>query len=463
MTNLARLFDVIPTPLVLVELKPDPQIVYHNPSFVDAFGYRSDELTVQNAWWMPANLESASSGQSNAWLARALENAQLTGGVVQRLAGHIRCRNGASCPVRLGIVIMENQAVLTFEKVQPPISIDVAVQNRDALFHAFFNLPLVGTAITSVEKGWIEVNERTCEILGYTRQDLFQKNWAEITHPEDLAADLALFEQMLAGEIDSYSLEKRFIRPDGSAVPCLLIGGRSRRTEFSAEFFYVQIIDVSERKQMEEDLRTAQQALLKQEVERTKFEERERLMEDIHDGFGSLLATTRLKVEKGRLSHAQVADLLKDSMADLHAIVDTMSQSETQLKNAVVNLRHRLKSGLPDSAPRLRWHIDLDSLPPLPERTLLQCIRILQESIANAIKHARASAIDIDCVLADGILRLEVRDDGIGMPEKPSHGRGLANLARRALEMGATLDHQSGPLGVSVTLRLPLVGIPPPI
>ncbi len=426
-----------------------------------AFGYGPDELVAVDAGWMPANRESDPGGQFTPSLAKSVENSRLAGERAQRLDGHIRARDGTCCPVRLGIVIMENQAVLSFEERQRPGPLEGAVQNRTALFHAFFNLPLVGTAITSVEKGWIEVNDRTCEILGYSRQALFQKNWAEITHPDDLAADVALFEQMLAGEIDSYSLEKRFIRPDGSAVPCLLIGGRSRRTEISAEFFYVQIIDLSERKQMEDALRTAQQALLKQEVERTKVEERERLMEDIHDGFGSLLATTRLKVEKGRLSNAQVADLLKDSMADLHAMVDTLSQGETQLKNAVVNLRHRLQAGLPDTAPLLRWRIELDALPPLPQRTVLQCIRILQEAIANALKHARAHAIDIDCVLAAGILRLAVRDDGIGLPEKPRQGRGLANLTRRAREMGATLDLQSRPTGLTVTLRLPLGDEPP--
>lgn len=456
MTILARLLEQLPTPLVLVDLAPDPRIVVANPAFVKAFGYRRDELVADGAWWMPANLESDPGGQSTHSLAKSVENARLAGDRAQRLDGHIRARDGTCCPVRLGILIMEDQAVLSFEECQTPSPLEGAVQNREALFHAFFNLPLVGTAITSAEKGWIEVNDRTCEILGYSRQALFRKNWAELTHPDDLAADVALFEQMLAGEIDSYSLEKRFIRPDGSAVPCLLIGGRSRRSEITAEFFYVQIIDLSERKQIEDALRTAQQALLNREVERTKVEERERLMEEIHDGFGSLLATTRLKVEKGRLSNAQVADLLKDSMDDLHAMVDTLSQGETQLKNAVVNLRHRLQVGLQDTAPLLRWRIELDALPPLPQRTILQCIRILQEAIANAIKHAQSRAIDIDCVLAEGILRLTVRDDGIGLTEKPRQGRGLANLARRARKLGATLDLQSGPSGVTLTLLLPL-------
>ena len=74
---------------------------------------------------------------------------------------------------------------------------EAQTQEREALFRNFFNLPIVGTAITSLDKGWIEVNDRTCELLGYPREVLFQKNWAELTNPDDLAADVALFNRML--------------------------------------------------------------------------------------------------------------------------------------------------------------------------------------------------------------------------------------------------------------------------
>ena len=54
-------------------------------------------------------------------------------------------------------------------------------------------------AITSPDKGWIEVNDEICEILGYDRSELLGMTWAELTHPDDLPADVAHFERVMAG------------------------------------------------------------------------------------------------------------------------------------------------------------------------------------------------------------------------------------------------------------------------
>jgi PAS domain S-box-containing protein len=80
-----------------------------------------------------------------------------------------------------------------------------ALRRSDLPFRRYFNLGLIGMAITSPTKGTIEVNDELCRILGYERRELLQKSWPEMTHPEDVAADVA--HRVLAGEIDS--LEKR--------------------------------------------------------------------------------------------------------------------------------------------------------------------------------------------------------------------------------------------------------------
>jgi PAS domain S-box-containing protein len=82
-----------------------------------------------------------------------------------------------------------------------------ALRRSDLPFRRYFNLGLIGMAITSPTKGTIEVNDELCRILGYERRELLQKSWPEMTHPEDVAADVAQFNRVLAGEIDS--LEKR--------------------------------------------------------------------------------------------------------------------------------------------------------------------------------------------------------------------------------------------------------------
>lgn len=134
-----------------------------------------------------------------------------------------------------------------------------ALEASGTRYRNFFNLPLVGTAITSRTKGWVEVNDRTCEILGYPREELFQKTWADITHPDDLAADEAEFERMLRREIDGYQIEKRFIRKDGTIVHTLLAGGCGPIGDKLPDLCFVNIIDISERKRLEEELRRSEE------------------------------------------------------------------------------------------------------------------------------------------------------------------------------------------------------------
>ena len=89
-------------------------------------------------------------------------------------------------------------------------------------FHAYFDHSIIGLAITSQQKGWIEVNDALCQTLGYTRDELTHMTWTELTYPADLAPDLAQFNSMLAGEINSYAMDKRFIHKVSSITNWLM-------------------------------------------------------------------------------------------------------------------------------------------------------------------------------------------------------------------------------------------------
>ena len=126
-------------------------------------------------------------------------------------------------------------------------------------FHAYFDQSIVGLAITSLEKGWVEVNDALCATLGYTRDELHQKTWAELTHPEDLAPDLAEFNRMLAGEINGYAMDKRFIHRDGHVVHTRLAVSHVRKPDGNIDYVVAMVEDISERKQAEAALRQEKQ------------------------------------------------------------------------------------------------------------------------------------------------------------------------------------------------------------
>ena len=93
-----------------------------------------------------------------------------------------------------------------------------SISDTDARFRAIFKNAAVGIARVALDGRFLEVNERLCEILGYTSDELLTKTFGDITHPEDLETDLRGMKRMLAGEVATYLREKRYRRTDGSVV-----------------------------------------------------------------------------------------------------------------------------------------------------------------------------------------------------------------------------------------------------
>ena len=125
-------------------------------------------------------------------------------------------------------------------------------------FRSYFQLGLIGMTITSKDKWFIEINDKTCDILGYERGELLQMTWAELTHPEDLAADVSDYDRVLAGEIDGYSMNKRFICKDGRVIDTAISVKCVRRADRSADYFVALLQDITEQRRMEEALRESE-------------------------------------------------------------------------------------------------------------------------------------------------------------------------------------------------------------
>jgi PAS domain S-box-containing protein len=133
-----------------------------------------------------------------------------------------------------------------------------ALRASEERFRRYFDLGLIGMAITSPDKGCLEANDELCRILGYPRGELLQKNWAEMTHPDDLAADVAQFNRVMAGEIDGYTLEKRWIGKDGRTVDSIMAAKCMRRADGSVDYFVGLVQDITERKRAEDNLRRSE-------------------------------------------------------------------------------------------------------------------------------------------------------------------------------------------------------------
>jgi PAS domain S-box-containing protein len=168
----------------------------------------------------------------------------------------------------------------TIEDVTERRQAEGSLRESEALLRSFFDIPLVGACITTPTKGWLEVNDQLCRMLGCTRQELVRLTWSELTHPGDLAADVEQFERVLRGEIDGYSLEKRFLRKDGSVVPVELAVSCVRNPDGTVHHILALLQDVTERKRAEEQLRAHRERLEELVAERTAELERKQELLD---------------------------------------------------------------------------------------------------------------------------------------------------------------------------------------
>lgn len=118
-------------------------------------------------------------------------------------------------------------------------------------FRNYFEMGSIGMCVTSQEKGWVEVNDKLCRMLGYSKDELRKLTWSELTHPDDLAPDVALFNRVLSGDLDNYQMDKRFIRKDGSILYTTMNVSCQRNDDGSFNHLLTSLLDITDRKHSE--------------------------------------------------------------------------------------------------------------------------------------------------------------------------------------------------------------------
>lgn len=200
------------------------------------------------------------------------------------------------------------------------------------------------------------------------------------------------------------------------------------------------------------------QRLAANQIAESRHQEREQLLQDMHDGFGSQLASVRIMAEQGRVSTEEFPKYLQEITADLHLISDTLSQENITLETALLDMRYRLQRRFNTGKPQLHWQIQLKGIPAFEPRFILHILRILQEAFNNASRHANADNIWINAIYdtKHHTLVANVRDDGAGFPDELRPGRGVSNMQQRAREIGAQFERITHQPGTEIRLTLDL-------
>lgn len=192
--------------------------------------------------------------------------------------------------------------------------------------------------------------------------------------------------------------------------------------------------------------------------------ERQRLLRDMHDGVGGILTHLLLDTREERLTHAEIGEAPQSAVDDLRNLAGAIDAADEPIDEALAMFRERTSVRLARSDVVFDWSCKLSSpAPRLDAPRLLSLYRLLQEGVANTLRHGHATRITLMAERLEGDrLLVALSDNGVGFDPAnpkgaPGEGRGLANMRRRAMQMGGDLRVESAPgQGVRIALLVPI-------
>jgi len=138
------------------------------------------------------------------------------------------------------------------EALQRSLALERALRESEELYRTTFQSAGVGVAHVSSDGRWMRVNQKLCDIVGYSEPELLRMAFQDITHPEDVDPSVAAIEELRNGKLDKYSVEKRYVRKDGSTVWVNLTVSAVRDASGALKHFISVVEDIDERRVAEE-------------------------------------------------------------------------------------------------------------------------------------------------------------------------------------------------------------------
>jgi PAS domain S-box-containing protein len=403
-------------------------IEYVNPKFTQTTGYTREEAVGENPRILKSDVQGVAFYQD---LWNTISAGQEWRGEFcnHRKNGDIYWEMASISPIRDA-----KERITHFVGLKEDITELRAAQEElkvnEKRFRGYFDNSQVGMAVTSPEKGWLEVNDRLQRMLGYSAEELRQLDWGQLTHPDDRAADMAKFEQMLAGEIDNYAIDKRFIRKDGEIADISLSVACVRDTDGAVDMVLGSLLDISQRKKAERELVLARDRA--EAATRAKSEFLSNMSHELRTPLNGVLGYAQLLRQDPVLSTRQKESLDAIESCGQHLLTlinDVLDLSKIEAGRLEINTApcdfHRLLKEVFDIArPRGEakgLSVSLTVSPEVPVGIVTDATKLRQALVnlmGNAVKFTKTGSVNLDVHSGTDTISMQVRDTGVGMSEE---------------------------------------------
>ena len=345
-------------------------------------------------------------------------------------------------------------------------------RSADDVFRRCFELGEIGLAVTSPLKGILEANDELCRILGYERAELLQMTWAELTHPDDIAADVAHYQRVVDGDIDGYCLDKRWIRKDGAIVDSIMSAQCKRRADGSIEYFAGLVQNITARKQAERETIALQNTL--RDLTQRLIEEHEaqsrHLARELHDVFTQRLTAIGMEITQLADDPFQKSLLVRSGLRRITGQIGTLANDMHQISRQIhpsilddLGLAAAIRSECLTFAEQheIATRFTPDDMPAGLRSDVALCLyRVTQESLRNVAQHAGEASVSVRLAASQGEIVLTIDDSGDGFDYasgRQTRGLGLVSMEERLRMVGGTLSVRSlqGD-GTQVIARVPI-------
>ncbi len=349
---------------------------------------------------------------------------------------------------------------------------EMRLRDSEARFRAIFQGAAIGIVLSDLEGRIMAANVAQHKMLGYRDEKLRGKTFLEITHVEDRARNLELFDDLKKGLRDGYRLEKRFLRQDGSDLWAQVTVSLIRDLEGNPRCCVGTTEDITARKEAREKLWKSEENLrhLASQLFTAQEDERKRISRELHDELGQALLVLKLQTRaiEGDLQpgQQQLREECLEMLGNIDQVVDNVRRLSRDLSPTLLEdlglsaaLRHLITEfGKHYQIKYSLQETNIDDLFPLS--TQIAIYRIIQESLTNIGKHSQANLLLVAITRHDDRVSFLIQDNGKGFdpaqPRRQSLGMGLAAMKERARMVGGVLSiwSQEG-AGTKISLDIP--------